>query len=158
MVTKRSIHCAIGWLTVEIKFDCIVRIDFQDEPILIFGEHPLFAALENQLHAYFNGELKQFNLPIRAHGTPFQLSIWEELQKIPYGTTVSYQTIAKSIKNEKAVRAVGQAIGKNPIAIVIPCHRVIGKNNQLTGFAGGLERKMKLLQCENFELFPLNSK
>lgn len=157
MGIKKSFHTPVGWLLVEIENDCISHIDFQEEPLVNEEEHFLFSKCEEQLRSYFNGELKEFGLPIRISGTPFQISVWEELKKIPFGTTVSYQTISKRIGNEKAVRAVGQAIGKNPIAIVIPCHRVIGKNNELTGFAGGLNRKRKLLRQENYELFPLNS-
>jgi len=157
MVFKRSFQTPVGWISVEIENDCISRLDFQENQSEHEGEHALFLECEKQLQAYFNGELEKFNLPVRTSGTPFQISVWEELKKIPFGTTVSYLSIAKRLNNEKAVRAVGQAIGKNPIAIVIPCHRVIGKNNALTGFAGGLDRKRKLLQLENFELFPLNS-
>lgn len=157
MVFKRSFQSPLGWILVEIENDCISRIDFRESPSENEGKHALFLECEKQLQAYFNGELEKFNLPIRTSGTPFQISVWEELKKIPFGTTVSYLAIAKGLNNEKAVRAVGQAIGKNPIAIVIPCHRVIGKNKALTGFAGGLDRKRKLLQLENFEFFPLNS-
>lgn len=102
----------------------------------------------NQILQYFNGELTQFNLPLDLKGTAFQLSVWQQLGYIPYGETVAYSYIAEKINNSKAVRAVGRAIGQNPVTIVIPCHRVIGKNGALTGFRGGLEMKKILLGLE----------
>jgi len=101
-----------------------------------------------QIFQYFNGQRTQFDVPFDLKGTPFQQSVWQELSKIPYGKTVAYSHIANEINNPKAVRAVGQAIGKNPLTIVIPCHRVIGKNGTLTGFRGGLEMKEVLLALE----------
>jgi methylated-DNA-[protein]-cysteine S-methyltransferase len=102
----------------------------------------------SQLSAYFAKTRHEFDLPIDVKGTEFQTSVWKALQRIPYGQTVSYLDIAKHIGNPKAVRAVGLANGKNPIAIVIPCHRVIGSNKTLTGYAGGLARKQFLLNLE----------
>ena len=101
-----------------------------------------------QLFQYFNRQRTQFDVPLDLKGTPFQLSVWQELTKIPYGKTVAYSYIAKAINNPKAVRAVGRVIGQNPLTIVIPCHRVIGKNGKLTGFRGGLEMKEVLLALE----------
>ena len=101
-----------------------------------------------QVFQYFNAQRMQFDLPIDLKGTAFQLNVWQQLSKIPYGKTVTYSYIAKEINNPKAVRAVGRAIGQNPVAIVIPCHRVIGKNGTLTGFRGGLEMKEVLLELE----------
>lgn len=101
-----------------------------------------------QLKAYFAKKLNTFDLPLDVNGTEFQMSVWKALKEIPYGQTVSYLDIAKTIGNPKAVRAVGLANGKNPIAIVVPCHRVIGSNNTLTGYAGGLARKQFLLNLE----------
>lgn len=102
----------------------------------------------SQLSAYFAKTRHEFDLPIDVKGTEFQTSVWTALQSIPYGQTVSYLDIAKHIGNPKAVRAVGLANGKNPIAIVVPCHRVIGSNKTLTGYAGGLARKQFLLNLE----------
>lgn len=99
-------------------------------------------------HEYFNGKRLHFDLPIYYRGTAFQESIWRVLQDIPYGETCSYSDIAQRIGNPKAVRAVGGAIGANPVMIVVPCHRVIGKNGSLTGFRGGLELKRLLLAIE----------
>ena len=111
------------------------------------GSEVLDKALK-QMNEYFSGERKKFDLPLYFEGTEFQKSVWNELRKIPYGTTVSYKDIAEGIKNEKAVRAVGNANNKNKIMIIVPCHRVIGKNGKLVGFAGGLDKKEFLLKHE----------
>jgi methylated-DNA-[protein]-cysteine S-methyltransferase len=102
-----------------------------------------------QLDEYFNGTRKSFDLPLRPKGTLFMQSVYKALLKIPYGRTASYKDIAMAIGNEKACRAVGNANNKNPIAIIIPCHRVIGQNGKLVGYAGGLEIKQALLSLEN---------
>ena len=101
-----------------------------------------------QLDEYFNMERKKFNIPLITVGTDFQKSVWEGLIKIAYGTTSTYLQLAKNIDNEKAVRAVANANGANSIAIIIPCHRIIGTNGKLTGFGGGLPLKKKLLELE----------
>jgi len=121
----------------------------QLEPELdwIFTEK-VFAAAEEQLTSYFAGERKAFDLPLRPNGTEFQLQVLDELQKIPYGTTVSYGDIANRIGRPKAVRAVGAANGRNPLPIIIPCHRVIGARGKLTGFGGGISTKRALLKLE----------
>lgn len=102
-----------------------------------------------QLEEYFSGKRKHFDLPLAATGTPFQQSVWRALCQIPFGETWSYQQLADAIGNPKAVRAVGLANGKNPISVIVPCHRVIGKNGSLTGYAGGVEIKRELLQLEH---------
>ena len=101
-----------------------------------------------QLEAYFRGELREFRLPLALRGTPFQLRVWAELQKIPYGTTISYLELARRLGDPNATRAVGAANGANPVSIIVPCHRVIGANGSLTGYGGGLENKKKLLELE----------
>lgn len=111
-------------------------------------EHGEHAALRGELEKYFEGKLRKFRVKTHLFGTDFQLQVWTALRTIPYGATVSYRHIAEAIGNPDATRAVGGAIGKNPIAIVIPCHRVIGEDGKLTGFAGGIDRKKKLLQLE----------
>lgn len=113
----------------------------------IWSEQPFDEACR-QLDAYFAGTLKLFDLRLAPAGTPFQLSVLQELRKIPYGTTVSYGEIARRIGRPKAVRAVGAANGHNPIPIIIPCHRVIGASGNLTGFGGGLHVKQALLRLE----------
>jgi methylated-DNA-[protein]-cysteine S-methyltransferase len=107
-----------------------------------------FTAAREQLDAYFNGELEHFDLPLAPEGTEFQLRVWNELQRIPYGETISYRELAERIGDPRAVRAVGLANGRNPLAIVIPCHRVIGADGSLVGYGGGLERKRWLLDHE----------
>jgi len=109
-----------------------------------------FLPVKAQLRAYFNGELKQFDLALAAVGTPFQLKVWEALRTIPYGELASYKTIAQVIGNPKAVRAVGAANGRNPIPIVVPCHRCVGSDGSLTGFGGGLDTKRRLIDLERF--------
>jgi len=111
-----------------------------------------FAEVIRQLQAYFRGELKEFDLPLAMEGTEFQLRVWNALRAIPYGETVSYARLAERIGNPKAVRAVGLANGKNPIPIIVPCHRVIGSDGSLTGFGGGLSTKKLLLELENKQL------
>ena len=101
-----------------------------------------------QLQEYFTRTRKSFTFPTKLTGTPFQISVWEELSRIPYGETRTYGEIAKAIGNPKAVRAVGMACNRNPIWIVIPCHRVVGSNHKLTGYAGGLTMKDALLNLE----------
>ena len=103
----------------------------------------------NQLQAYFEGKLQDFDLRLNPKGTDFQKRVWEELQQIPYGTTTSYLELSRQLGDEKAIRAVAAANGKNPLWIVIPCHRVIGSDGSLTGYAGGLHRKKWLLELEN---------
>jgi methylated-DNA-[protein]-cysteine S-methyltransferase len=105
-----------------------------------------------QLRAYWARELRDFDLPLRPEGTPFQLGVWKQLCTIPYGTAISYGELARRVGNPKGSRAVGLANGSNPIAIVIPCHRVIGANGKLTGYGGGLPIKEKLLELEQQRL------
>ena len=109
---------------------------------------PIFAQAKAQLAAYFAGELRNFSLPLRPCGTEFQSRVWQELTRIPYGETISYGELARRIGNPAASRAVGLANGKNPIGIIVPCHRVIGTNGKLTGYAGGVSRKEALLALE----------
>lgn len=106
------------------------------------------AHVVEQLEAYFAGELLDFDLPMQTNGTEFQRRVWSSLCEIPYGETISYGELARWVGNPKASRAVGLANGRNPIAIVVPCHRVIGANGSLTGYGGGLDRKVWLLEHE----------
>ncbi len=109
----------------------------------------VFKQAEDQLNEYFEGERQRFDLKMKPSGTPFQLSVLAALQEIPFGQTTSYRNIAESIGRPKAVRAVGAANGRNPLPIVIPCHRVIGADGSLTGFGGGLAAKSFLLNLES---------
>ena len=108
---------------------------------------------KQQLNEYFNGSRQIFDLPLEQSGTDFQLKVWQALLKIPFGQLASYRDIANKVASPKAVRAVGSANGKNPISIIVPCHRVIGSNGSLTGYAGGIERKQWLLQHEGQHMF-----
>lgn len=110
--------------------------------------HPLLLETKKQLNEYFLEQREAFDLPIYTHGTSFQQEVWNVLNHIPYGETWTYLEVAMKINRPKAVRAVGTAIGRNPISIIVPCHRVIGMNGSLTGFAGGLDRKEILLKLE----------
>ncbi|MEU7022604.1 methylated-DNA--[protein]-cysteine S-methyltransferase [Streptomyces sp. NPDC046203] len=107
-----------------------------------------FTEAVRQLDAYFAGELTEFDLPLHLVGTPFQLRVWEQLRLIPYGETRTYGELAEALGNPAASRAVGLANGKNPVGIVVPCHRVIGAGGSLTGYGGGLDRKRRLLAFE----------
>lgn len=108
----------------------------------------VFTTAEAQLRAYFARELKVFDLPLHPLGTTFQQQVWNYLSSIPYGSTVSYKTVAAALGSPKSMRAVGMANGRNPISIIIPCHRVIGANGTLTGYRGGLWRKQWLMNFE----------
>jgi methylated-DNA-[protein]-cysteine S-methyltransferase len=110
--------------------------------------NPLFARAEEQLHAYFAGELERFDLPLAPRGTDFQRTLWAALCEIPYGTTTTYSALAAAIGRPDACRAVGAANAHNPLAVIVPCHRVIGAAGALTGYGGGLERKRRLLALE----------
>jgi O-6-methylguanine DNA methyltransferase len=117
---------------------------------------PYLFGIFNQLKEYFAGTRKEFDVPLDIEGTDFQKRVWNELQNIPYGKTISYKSLSEKLGDVKAIRAVGKANGQNPIAIIIPCHRVIGANGTLVGYAGGLAIKEKLLHLEgalNPELF-----
>ncbi|WP_047045681.1 methylated-DNA--[protein]-cysteine S-methyltransferase [Vibrio mexicanus] len=111
-------------------------------------DHHVLVEASNQLNAYFAKERQKFDLPLDLKGTEFQKQVWQALTRIPYGETWSYKELAELINRPQAVRAVGTANGKNPISIVVPCHRVIGANGKLTGYAGGVERKEVLLRLE----------
>lgn len=116
--------------------------------IIEIDDHPVLLETERQLREYFAGQRREFALPLDFQGTEFQRRVWSALLTIPYGQTRSYAQIAQQIGCPAAVRAVGAANGKNPLSIIAPCHRVLGSNGKLTGFAGGLETKAKLLSLE----------
>jgi methylated-DNA-[protein]-cysteine S-methyltransferase len=107
-----------------------------------------FASVAEQLAAYFAGDLTEFDMPLHLHGTPFQQRVWEALQEIPYGETTTYGELAVEIGRPSASRAVGLANGRNPVSVIVPCHRVVGSTGSLTGYGGGLDRKRYLLDFE----------
>ena len=116
------------------------------------GTSPVLDECVRQLTAYFNGELRQFDLPLAPKGTAFQQRVWQALQTIPYGTTWSYKALAEAAESPQGFRAVGLANNKNPISILIPCHRVVGISGKLTGYGGGLDKKAHLLKLEGVSL------
>ncbi|WP_419160462.1 methylated-DNA--[protein]-cysteine S-methyltransferase [Rossellomorea sp. BNER] len=139
----------IGFLKVSAENDRITSIDFVNEQIIEESDSPVLLQAKRQLEEYFAGKRKTFELPLEIKGTAFQQSVWKQLLKVPYGRTCSYQDIANQIENPKAVRAIGQANKANAFPIVIPCHRVIGKNQSLTGYAGKeIDKKETLLSLE----------
>lgn len=150
MISSR-INSPIGWLEIHADDDSLREIRF-------LGEEPeqrksatnsVIDQTMDQLRKYFSGSLQQFNLPIRPEGTTFQREVWRQLQHIPFGSTIYYGALAQRLGDPKKVRAVGRANGRNPIPIVIPCHRVIGTGDKLTGYGGGIHRKKWLLRHEN---------
>lgn len=130
-----------------IEIDQRITTHFQTN--FINKTTPIIENTITQLEEYFNSNRSQFDIPIELIGTPFQKNVWEELMQIQYGKTMSYLALSQKIGNQKAIRAVASANGANAISIIIPCHRIIGTNGELTGYAGGLNAKKKLLNIEN---------
>ncbi|MPM89161.1 Methylated-DNA--protein-cysteine methyltransferase, constitutive [bioreactor metagenome] len=141
---------AIGLIGISENETGITDVFFmnQPDPLLLQKESPLIKRTISQLREYLNGTRQVFDLPLAPQGTPFQQSVWKELLKIPYGSTRSYQDVAKAIGKPQACRAVGMANNRNPLVIIIPCHRVIGAGGKLVGYGGGLAIKAKLLELE----------
>lgn len=140
----------IGQIKITADSDSInsILFVFADTEMKEENLNAVLVQCKNELSEYFVGKRKEFEVPIRQEGTEFQQKVWNELIKIPYGKTVSYNFIAESLGNKKSIRAVGAANGKNQISIIVPCHRVIGSDGNLTGYAGGLWRKKWLLDHE----------
>ena len=140
----------VGPLLLTTDGEALTRLWFGEKPVP--GErdddHPVLRRAVEQLAEYFAGERDAFDLPLAPEGTAFQVRVWEQLRLIPYGTTISYGELARRVGNPAASRAVGLANGRNPLAIVVPCHRVIGANGSLTGFGGGMDAKRTLLDLE----------
>ncbi len=150
MYFTKITNSKIGFLQLTATKSALVSIKFIDDNFNIKeNSNDIIDDTIFQLNKYFDGKLKQFTIPLNFTGTDFQIKVWNKLINIPYGQTKSYSEIAQLINNKKAVRAVGNANNKNPIPIIIPCHRVIGKNGKLVGYAGGLEIKQTLLAIEN---------
>ena len=145
----------IGEITIAENNKAITDISYKQLKYDI-KETLLIKKTYNELDEYFKGVRTTFDIPLELHGTPFQIKVWEALKTVPYGKTASYKDIAKIIGNEKACRAVGMANNKNPIIIIIPCHRIIGSNGSLTGYAGGLDIKHQLLKLEKSNKTDIN--
>lgn len=158
MIFYDILSSPIGNLLMVANENGLNKILFEDENQLNkiddtwINDTDRLKEVSNQLKAYFANELTEFDLKLAPEGTAFQKQIWKQLEEIPYGETCSYQDIALTINKPNACRAIGMANSLNPIPIIIPCHRVIGKNGKLTGYAGGLETKAKLLGLENIDL------
>lgn len=148
-MTTAIIATPLGHLKLTVTDNAVTECLWTTEKISRDSQNSLLHEMNAQLQAYFSGKLKQFDLPLAPHGTEFQQSVWQQLQKIPYGKTCSYQDVAIAIHNQKAVRAVGMANGKNPICVIIPCHRVIYASQKIGGYSGGVHYKEKLLALEN---------
>lgn len=155
MVFYTTVESPVGLLLLAGNSDGLRRVSFESSRRLSIPpagwtqNKKIFDEVIQQLNEYFAGKLKEFDLPLAPEGTPFQLSVWRGLKTIPYGETISYAQLAERIGNPKAVRAVGRANGANPLPIIVPCHRVIGSNGDLTGFGGGLPIKKELLAIES---------
>jgi len=157
-LARTVVESPIGELTLLASDDAVVAIRFGNEIVAPHlapdvvdvgpGEHALLDEAVRQLDEYFEGERLEFELPLEPIGTPFQLQAWMALRDIPYGETISYGEQARRLGDRNKSRAVGAANGKNPIPIVVPCHRVVGSNGHLTGFGGGIEVKAWLLEHE----------
>lgn len=126
----------------------LVELEFTTDNTTDLPKNEFLMSVANQINAYFNHQLKEFDLELAPSGTAFQQKVWDELLEIPYGTTISYLELAHRLGDPKSIRAAASANGKNPIAIIIPCHRVIGSSGEMTGYAGGIERKKALLKLE----------
>jgi methylated-DNA-[protein]-cysteine S-methyltransferase len=148
MEYQSSIQSDLGFLIIKSDEKSITEIEFSEDDVLSQNSSGVIEKCKEQLIDYLSGKIISFDFPIHPKGTNFQQKVWAELLKIPYGETITYQQLAERLGDSKAVRAVGTANGRNPLAIVIPCHRVIGAGNKLTGYAGGIWRKRILLELE----------
>ena len=151
MIYKTFIETKIGSLEIVQEGEFLTHLLFNDKksPADVAEKStPFLQMVAGQLKEYFAGKRREFDIPLKLSGTDFQLAVWNALQTIPYGETRSYREIAEQVGSPKACRAVGMANHRNPIAIIVPCHRVIGADGSLTGFGGGLELKRQLLELE----------
>ena len=150
-IYQKQIPTPLGKILLEANDNALTGVYFNRTVETKKGaanENKIIIQAEKELGEYFAGERREFNVPVAAEGTVFQSQTWRSLQKIPFGKTISYKELAKAVGNGNASRAVGSANGKNPISIIIPCHRVINANNKLGGYAGGLKNKAWLLEHE----------
>jgi methylated-DNA-[protein]-cysteine S-methyltransferase len=149
----KIIKTPVGPLTLIANDNALTNVEFGKAPCgTLDAKNKILIEAEKQLKKYFSGELKDFDLPLDPQGTEFQKRAWSELRKIPYGQVISYGEQAKRAHKPQAMRAIGSANGKNPFAIIVPCHRVIAKNGKLGGYACGLSIKRKLLKLEGVEI------
>ena len=163
LLSLQHFDSPLGRMVLVARSDRLFRVDFEtlsyqplDEKSLqrkgmrvVEEDAPVLAEARHQLEEYFGGKRFEFELPLAPEGTAFQQRAWQALREIPYGETRSYQQQAERLGDARFARAVGHANGRNPISIIVPCHRVLGKNGKLTGFASGVDKKAKLLELEN---------
>ena len=148
-IFKTTVETPIGYLELTTDHNYLLSVTFTDNYLQPSGYQPnILMETAKQIGEYFRGIRKVFNLNLQPAGTDFQIKVWEQVMKVSFGETVSYLEIAKQTGSKNNTRAVGMANGKNPIPIIIPCHRIIGLNGKLTGYAGGLDRKKWLLNHE----------
>jgi methylated-DNA-[protein]-cysteine S-methyltransferase len=160
----KEIESPVGKLKLVASSNALVAVLWERErpnrvkldTMTLAPQHPILLETERQLAEYFSGERIQFDLPLQPDGSEFQKKVWQALREIPFGQTRSYLDLAKALGSSKAARAVGAANGKNPLSIIVPCHRVVGADGSLTGFAGGLETKAALLALENRSIEAMN--
>jgi methylated-DNA-[protein]-cysteine S-methyltransferase len=154
---SKKIKSPVGTLTLVANDEALLAVLWEHEKPnrtkyrehVATSSHPVLDEAERQLKEYFSGARKTFEIKLAFQGTDFQKKVWGALQQIPYGATASYSELARKIGSSKACRAVGAANGRNPLSIIVPCHRVIGRDGKLTGFAGGLENKAFLVRLES---------
>lgn len=159
-MTRRHAHVptALGSITLVADDEAIVGLYFPDHrrapstdvlgALVPAAQHPLITRASRELDAYFAGDRRDFDVPLAPTGDTFSEGVWQRLREIPYGSTTTYGTIAAELGNRRLAQRVGQAVGRNPICVFIPCHRVLGADGSLTGYAGGLDRKRALLKLE----------
>ena len=161
----KEIESPVGKLKLVASANALVAVLWEREPpnrvkldtATLAPQQPILLETERQLSEYFSGGRTEFDLPLQPDGSEFQKKVWQALREIPFGQTRSYIELAKAVGSSKAARAVGAANSKNPLSIIVPCHRVVGADGSLTGFAGGIETKAALLALETRATVPMNS-
>ena len=161
----KEIESPVGKLKLVANADALVAVLWQRgdrnrvklDAATLDSQQPILLETERQLTEYFSGARTEFDLPLQPDGSEFQKKVWQALREIPFGQTRSYLELAKALGSSKAARAVGAANGKNPLSIIVPCHRVVGADGSLTGFAGGIATKAALLALETRATLPMNS-
>ena len=146
------INSPLGNLLLVEEDNHLIELSFIEDNASPLPDNEVLLAAKTQLDEYFTSKRKDFTIAIKPKGTEFQQKVWQELLLIPYGTTISYQEVANRLGDPKCIRAAATANGKNPLAIIIPCHRVIGAGGEMTGYAGGIKRKKELLSLEGAEV------
>jgi methylated-DNA-[protein]-cysteine S-methyltransferase len=149
---KAIIETPLGNLLLVEDENQLVEVNFTEDEPTSMPEDKLLMQTKIQLEEYFSGNRKKFTLALKPEGTEFQQKVWQELRLIPYGATISYGEVANRLGDPKCIRAAARANGQNPLAIIIPCHRVIGRHGEMTGYAGGIQRKKDLLTLEGAQV------